>query len=344
MNSLFVGLMWDYGRMENGRSNEYYNLFLPLQSVTGCDAHFDFAEVEHRVGREKMNQQLLELVKVRKPAFALIVPFKDHFIPEVVQEIGKHTLTVCYFFDDMWRIEYARRWAKLVHFVITSDINGVGKFRDAGFSNAIYAPFGVNHRVFPKLDLPKIYDVTFIGQYHPIRDWYISRLKKAGIEVRIWGSNWRNKASRIDQDGMIRIFNQSRINLNLSNCVSWDLRYLLHSPRAVKDTLDSVSKKDPKTIEQVKGRHFEINACGGFQLSYYVEGLETCYAIGKEIAIYSDPKDLIQKIRHYLSKPDEREAIAMAGYKRTLESHTMEQRFAELFQQLGLGAHVGINS
>ena len=135
---------------------------------------------------------------------------------------------------------------------------------------------------------------------------------------------------------MIQVFNQSKINLNLSNCVSWDLRYLASSPRAVRNTLASVLKRDRKTLEQVKGRHFEINACGSFQLSYYVEGLERCYQIGEEIAIYASPGELVEKIRHYLKYQNERETIAQRGYRRTLTEHTMEKRLAAIFEAVRL--------
>src|SRR5690606_29180250 len=110
------------------------------------------------------------------------------------------------------------------------------------------------------------------GQYHPHRAWYFRQLKKAGIDVNAWGYGWPN--GRISFNDMIDVFNHSKINLNMSNCVSWDLRYLLSSPNAIKDTLNSLRLADSKTREMVKARHFEINACGGFQLTYYVEGLE----------------------------------------------------------------------
>ncbi|MBT9168802.1 MAG: Spore protein YkvP [Syntrophomonadaceae bacterium] len=147
----------------------------------------------------------------------------------------------------------------------------------------------------------------------------------------------------ITSEDMISIFNQSRINLNLSNCVSWDIRYLFTPFRPIKNTLrawrqavHAIRRTDMKTVEQVKGRHFEINACGGFQLSYYVEGLERMYSIGEEIALFVSPQDLVEKTRYYLKHEEEREAIAKRGYLRTRSDHTMEKRFQHIFGQLGL--------
>ena len=86
---------------------------------------------------------------------------------------------------------------------------------------------------------------------------------------------------------MVTVFSQTKINPNLTNSVSWDARYLLSSPKAIRNSLSSAVRQDRKTREQVKARHFGINACGSFQLAYYVEGLERWYRIGEEIAILS---------------------------------------------------------
>lgn len=85
----------------------------------------------------------------------------------------------------------------------------------------------------------------------------------------------------------------------------------------------------------MKARQFEINGCGGFQLSYYVDGLEHCYEIGREIVVYLDVDDLISKVKYYLAHDDEREAIASRGYQRTLAEHTYTQRFQSIFARIG---------
>jgi len=60
------------------------------------------------------------------------------------------------------------------------------------------------------------------------------------------------------------------------------------------------------------------------------------YSIGEEIALFVSPEDLIEKTRHYLKHEEEREAIAKRGYERTLRDHTMEKRFADLFNAMGV--------
>jgi spore maturation protein CgeB len=117
-------------------------------------------------------------------------------------------------------------------------------------------------------------------------------------------------------------------------------RPLKSSLRALRGIIRALSRSDTKVVEQIKGRHFEINACGGFQLSYYVEGLEQFYQIGSEIAIYSNPQDLLEKVSYYLRHDDERQSIGHRGFKRTLKDHTMDQRLREILEHVAPGIKV----
>jgi len=204
------------GPLDTTKSYEYHNFQRPLEKMGHAVLPFDFLASMRVLGREGMNRELLEVVRREKPELVFFVPHTNQFIPEIVDEIGKHAITLGYLFDDMWRIEYSRFWARHFNFITTSDVNGLHKFRDVGFTNVIYSPFACNHEVYRKENLPKLYDVTFVGQYHPQREWYINRLKKAGFEVRVWGVGWPGKMLSMQE--MIKVFNQSRINLNLSNC------------------------------------------------------------------------------------------------------------------------------
>jgi spore maturation protein CgeB len=289
-----------------------------------------------------MNTGLLDTVKRDRPALTVVVPFRNEFRPEVMDEIKQYTTSVAYFFDDMWRRLYSHFWASHFSYVTTSDVNGVRRFAEAGHANALYSPFACNQDVFVRTDSQKIYDVSFVGGYHPTRAWWIKKLRDAGVEVAVWGEGWGTQ--RVSQEDLVKIFNQTKINLNLSNSAMWDLRYVLTLNRPMRDTVRawrgvtrSLYGRDSKISEQVKGRHFEIGACGGFQASYYVEGLELHYQLRDEIVIYVSPDDLVETIRYYLKHNAEREAIANRAYVRTLMDHRMERRLADICNQIGLG-------
>jgi len=54
------------------------------------------------------------------------------------------------------------------------------------------------------------------------------------------------------------------------------------------------------------------------------------------LVIFHSIDELVEKTKYYLQHPQEREAIALGGYTRTLKEHTYEIRFNKIFQEMGL--------
>jgi spore maturation protein CgeB len=329
MKILHVSMQFDYGDSRRAESYEY-NHFLPsLKRLTEHVDFFDYMQLQKDLGTAQMNLKLLNLVKENDYTVAIISLYTDQLHPDTIQELRKYTTTLCFFHDDTWRREFVREWAPRFDWFTSSDAMCKSKYAAMGLTHVIYFPFGVNEQVYKPHGLEFIHDVSFVGQWHPHRAWMIQQIKRAGIAVYARGHGWPEGALPVEE--VARVFSQSRINLNLSNCSSWDARYLLSSVRAIKDTLRS-----KKVYEQIKGRHFEIPACGGLQLSYYVDGLDACYQPGKQILFYSGVEDLIDKIGFYLKDPDQCSAIRSQAYHHTLEKHTYAQRFKETFTQMRL--------
>jgi len=326
---LVVCMKHTYGDPQREYSYEYFNFYQSLKQMGHEVELFDYMDETKASGKEGMNNKLLVKVQEWKPTVTLFSLYTDQFDPAVVDRLRDHTKTLCFFHDDTWRVEYSRYWAHHFDFFTTPDVYGEMKYHEIGLNNAIHFPFGCNEQIFHKMDVPKKYDVSFVGGWHPYREWLIKRLEKNGINVEVVGHRWQN--GEVDQNGMVRLFNESRINLNLSNSAPWDARYLVSSPRAL---INRVRSK--KNIEQLKARIFEVNGCGAFQLSYYVEGLESCYDLNREIAVYSDPDDLVEKVKFYLPRTELRESIAASGLKRTLRDHTFTKRFQNVFKRMGL--------
>jgi spore maturation protein CgeB len=322
-------MSYDYGDPARGHSYEYYNFYQSLKALGHDVVLFDFMTELQQLGKQAMNRKLLEVAEALKPGLAMFSLYTDQFDPETVKEMKRHTRTLCFFHDDTWRVEFSRYWAPHFDFFTTPDVYGERKYQALGLETAIHFPFGCNDSIYRKSEMEKKYDVSFVGAWHPYREWLIKRLRKAGFNVKAVGYRW--PGGIVSHEDMVELFNETRINLNMSNSTSWDARYLLSSPRGLVNRVRS-----PKSVEQIKARHFEINGSGGFQLSYYVEGLERHYGIGTEIAVYLDPDDLLQKVNFYLAEDKLRESIADAGYARTLVEHTFGRRFELVFQRMGL--------
>lgn len=326
---LIVSMQYDYGDPARGFSYEWNHFYLGLQQHFDHVNFFDFIEAYQSAGRDEMQRMLLAEIKKTKPDVVIFSLYQDEFDAEFLVGLKSYAKTLCFFHDDNWRQAFVKKWAGCFDAFTTAKPYGELEYLDEGLESAVYLPFGVNEGLFCLKDnVARDIDVSFVGAWHPYREWLIKLLKKAGVGVEVYGYRW--PSGMISTDDMINIFQRSKISLNFSNSASNNINYLLSSPKALWNSLRS-----KKRSEQIKGRHFEIPACGALELSYYVEGLEHLFSIGEEIAIYLNSADMIEKVRFYLDHDELRERVAHAGYQRTLNDHTYGKRFSDVFKKLG---------
>lgn len=69
-------------------------------------------------------------------------------------------------------------------------------------------------------------------------------------------------------------------------------------------------------------RCFEATGCGAMLISEKSHNADYYFEPDKEYVTYSDEEELIEKIRYYQTHDAEREKIARAGFRRTMENHT----------------------
>ncbi len=352
MKILFVACKYDYGKPELGFSFEYYNLYDSLVKMNN-GVHqvvlFPFDQVALELGKDAMNEKLLEAVEKEKPILCFFFLFGDQIKKETIKKItdsGK-TITFNWFADDKWRFEnFSRNWAPLFNWVSTDQESSLKDYRRVGYNNVLVGGWACNDSLYKPLNLPKIYDVSFVGQPHGDRKKIVDVLQKYGIKVECFGRGWPN--GKVSQEDMIKIFNQSKINLNFTKCSgALSLKYIANifikksengfiKINMISQWLPNCKSLLARQQNEIKGRNFEIPGCRAFMISGEARGLENYYKIGKELICFSNTKDLVQKIKYYLHNELEREEIANAAYKRTMESYTYEKKFNEIFKTIGL--------
>ncbi len=342
---LYVAMKYDYGDKTRGFSFEHENFYKSIVHIFKDVIYFDFMDLYKRFGKEYMNQLLLQTVKKEKPDLMFCCLYKDEFEMDAIKEISEktNTITLNWFCDDDWKFDgYSKYWAPCFNYVATTSMEAYEKYKKMGYSNAILTQWACNIHDYKKLNLNKKYDVTFVGKAHGPRFEWINNIKNSGVNIQYWGFGWRDysnfillrdsfltrkfpklkfykdrlivlikNSTRLSQPQMVRVFNQSKINLNLA--------------------LASTSQ-----VDEIKGRNFEIPGCGGFLLTTYANHLEDYYDIGKEIVCFEDIDDMKSKINYYLSNETEREKIAEAGYQRTIKEHSYENRFYDIIKTIGL--------
>lgn len=333
---LFAAMRWDYGHQSRGLSFEHQNFYDVLEHMEGVEtAAFDFMTPYQTHGADRVAVELRRAVDEFKPNLVFFVLFEEEVLPEVLAELRDRPdlLTYNWFCDDHWRFDgFTRRYAPLFDAVSTTDRASLAKYAQIGIT-PIKTQWASNPRLYRPTGRPIRHEVTFVGQSYGDRPWLIRRLEKAGLPVETWGPGW--PAGRLDFDDMVATFAESRISLNLT-AASNDPSV----PRLVRGVLNRTYPPAlrwvGKGLDQIKGRTFEIPACGGFQLSSRVEDIESYFEVGREIALFSNGPELVEQVGRYLADEPARRAIAEAGHRRTVAEHTYEHRFRAIFAELGL--------
>ena len=350
MRVLFCALQYEYGSPSQGPSYEVTNFFDTLQHMPGVDAElfpFDGVVVDPS-RRVHFNAHLIERAFSGRYDLLFFHLFRDEITPETIAKITRKTnvKTFNWFADDHWRLPvYSRHYAPLFTAVSTTDGKSFSEYHRLGIHNVIKTQWAANPRLYKPTHAGGEYSVTFVGQGYGVRGEYIDGLKRAGIPAEGFGSTW--PSGRISEEKKLDIFTNSRVSLNFAETpfvgqsvarlgarlfmerVGGRYRFIGHR------ILSNIRSEIGAMRGQIKGRVFEIPACGGFELTGAVDdNLGDYYVDGQEVAVFNSPEDLAAKCRYYLEHPDERDCIARAGYERTIRDHTYEQRFTEIFNQI----------
>ncbi len=202
--------------------------------------------------------------------------------------------------DSDWRVKYARQFK---HSFLMFNRDHIARFERSG-SRAIWLPAACDPEIHRRFQVPKAYDVVFVGQtmpaWHKDRVRLLERLKKAGFDLCV--------DSKILEE-MALLFSRGRLVFNRS--LNGDLNM----------------------------RVFEALACGSLLITDRLPteaGLEELFGDHRHLVLYDDD-NLEELVAHYLNNEQEREAIAKRGRAEVLANHTyghrVDQMLAEIFPE-----------
>jgi spore maturation protein CgeB len=325
--------------------------------------------------RARVSERLVEAVRAEHARRPLDLFFsyllKQLVYPEAIREIGRLGIpTVNYWCNGAHQFYLVDEISPAFDYCVATEREALPQYKAVG-AKPIYLQMAANPRLYRPHDVPREYDVTFVGQRYADRPTYVLHLLKNDIDVRVWGPGWTPD----------RTFGEKRLGMG----VSW--RYLLRHPRASFYKLLSETRKasrrhwdyppwderrlaraagpslpyeelvrmysrsrislgfstcgdarytDKDKIRQIHLRDFEAPMSGAFYFVEYQEELRDFYEIGQEIVCYTSREDLLDKVRYYLARPAEAERIRQAGYRRAQADHTWARRFERLFDEMGL--------
>ncbi len=232
--------------------------------------------------------------------------------------------TAMWFVEDFRLFTYWRAFAPYYDvFAVIQKEPFIQELQSLGVANVLYLPLAARPSVHRELELPlpekSRYgsDLSFMGAGYPNRQRAFKDL--SGYNFKIWGTEWDNApdlarlvqmgGARISPEDTVKIFNASKINLNLHSSVNPE---------------EAVSRGD-----FVNPRTFEVAACGAFQLVDERGLLPELFA-ADEMATFSSLPELKEKIDYYLKNETERKTLAQKAKARVLAGHTYKHRMLAL--------------
>ena len=262
--------------------------------------------------------------KIEQENLDLILVLHDFLSPEEVNQIKERSSAPIslWFPDHLANFQKSMFYLADYDYLFFKDRYSVVKLRDEMNLNAFYLPQCCNPNSHNRVELSesdlKEYscEITNAGNLYPSRAALYKNLLK--YDFKMWGgraSSWL----RIPE---LKHIIMGREVFNKDKCKAFS---------AAKIVLNNLHIGE---IDGLNKRTFEIPACGGFQIVSLNNAVSKHFEIGKEIEVYSDLKDLKQKIDFYLDpkNEDKRREIIEAGYIRTMKDHTYEVRLSEMLK------------
>ena len=173
----------------------------------------------------------------------------------------------------------------------------------------LYWPLAGNPEVFYPRPVKK-YDVVFIGSKYGYRGELVESLIKAGVNVAAFGPGW--PAGPCSAEDSAEIFGSAKIILGIG--------YIGHS----------------KKIVTLKQRDFDALFTGALYITSRNPDLEEMLIDRQHIVYYDNKKDMIEKVKYYLSHDEERETIIRNAMQEGLAKHTWDIRLSETFRKIGI--------
>lgn len=228
-------------------------------------------------------------------------------------------------------------------------------------------PMASNPRYFKPHKITPSFEASFVGANYALRAEYISHLLCNKIDVHAFGPRWYcpnnfiwnsakrcllltksfatlNPESQLTNSSKLAQFDHTRMlnsvyPKNLHAPVSDDFMIELYSSSIISlGFLEVHHNNNPsgQVLRHLHLREFEAPMCGALYLTGYLNELEEMFVLDKEILVYRNRYELLDKIRWYSNHHSEAERIRKAGLERALRDHTYHRRYRDLFKKLGL--------
>lgn len=223
--------------------------------------------------------------------------------------------------DEMIFDTLSKYYAQVFDAVITTDYYATFAYRKLGIPS-LYFFSSYSKTDFYPVNVDKDIDVSFLGDCTKAdRMDYISYLRENGIKAETFGKG--SGTGPVKKEDIPGIFSRSKINLNFTKVHG----FALHAWFLEDNTLTNLTR-------QAKGRPMQVAMTNSFCLSEYSPSLSATFEIGKEIDVFYDKADLLEKVRYYFRNKDKRAQIANSAYKKAVTIYEADRFMPKMMEEL----------
>jgi len=245
----------------------------------------------------------------------------SHFEPEEIPDIRPDAFDLFMNIDDgrsyrfrsdlhpslFWAIdthvkpERCQSKARDFDFVFCAQRPGAAAMRKAGIA-ARWCPLAFDPEIHRKHPLPKILDISFVGNSGRFR----------------WGNFFYDGKEVFRERTRLLSLLKRRFNLFTGKFFFEDMGVVFSLSKIVFNR----SVKD-----DVNMRVFEALGCGSLLVTNQIEhSQDLLFKHGEHFIEYRSPRELVERVAYYLHNPEEREQIASRGREEALRKHTYAHR------------------
>jgi spore maturation protein CgeB len=206
---------------------------------------------------------------------------------------------------------------RLVGRMYVTCLGRIESYRSAGIPEVKFLPQGVDpEQDRPAASAPPAFhcDASFVGSGQSAHRYEVLRAVARVSTLQIRGPGWSSAPRDLPIAGgpvhgrrLARVIRGAAVSLGVNTYPAQDAEQF-----------------------SVSNRMWRVMGCGGFYLGRRVAGIEQFAIGGRHCDWYSSSEQAAELVRHYVSRPDERERLAEAGRRHVLDHHTYAHRLALL--------------
>lgn len=318
---------WALKKIYPGTDSTNTDPYIMSKYISGFQHHLNFGPGIYLLNR-------LIRKRVRKSKYDVIIvdnkPYLSKFTLRYIKKVNSNTKIANILTDDPFG-KYTKSWSLLKRTASLYDIIfvqrevNIAELKKLGTKRVAlcYRSFDPHYNTPLSLDEKdkELYatKIGFIGTYENVRASYIAYLIQSGISVSVTGNDWPGgefwdiikpyyRGASVFEENYIKAINGMNIALH----------FLRHGNR---------DEQDSRTFELPASRIFMVAERSELHMRLFEEDQEAVFFTTKE--------ELLKKVTYYLTQPEERNRIALNGYRRCFSSgYDHQSRMKKVLQDI----------